>query len=234
MGPTTAGGHLAPTKPPGPSIPWDARGSVTARSGSGLSPAAPAPGCNPTAGTGEGKASSRPAKQGGEQAACIALGCRSQHRGGVGAGRMRPTAGDPAARLKASASPGTRWARGGKQGSVLRPALEVSLLGKDAPCHPHVNQSKAPGAPSWGSPRWWQQDRLSPTLGPWGGTRGICGVQGRCSCSRLRWQEAPAILGELARCGEEVERDGMPAVPGAPTASPFPRQDPSLAHQLRG
>lgn len=41
---------MAPTKPPGPSIPWDARGSVTARSGSGLSPAALAPAATPLQG----------------------------------------------------------------------------------------------------------------------------------------------------------------------------------------
>lgn len=38
------------------------------------------------------------------------------------------------------------------------------------------------------------------------------------SCSRLRWQETPAILGEPVPCGEEVERARMPAVPGAPAA----------------
>lgn len=82
---------------------------------------------------------------------------------------------------------------------------------EDALCYPRVNQNTA-----LGQPRRWQW--LSPVQGPWGGTCGLCGARGGRSCSRLRWQEAPAILSKPARSGEEVERDEMPAVPGAPTA----------------
>ena len=183
QGPTTAGGHLAPTHPSCPMVPWDAR-----RVGNSLAqlwalPSSPGPQTRPR--RRDQRRKSLVARQGGEGAVCIALGCRSQHRGGEGAGRMHPTGWDPTAWLKASASPSARLAPGGDHGSVLCPALEVSLGRGEEGCSmpPSVNQSNAPehcpgAAPGGGSGTGCPQ-RRDPVVAPVGHGAPALGSGGR-------------------------------------------------------
>lgn len=188
--------------------PWDTR-RVGDRSAQLRAP--PSPSCSPTTGTSEEKAS-RLVKWGWARLGVLHMAADLSTKEGRLAG-CAPQHGP----CSLAEGFGISAYLGGS-------GLALSWGGEDARGHPRVNQSTVLGQ---------RQDRLSPALGLWGGTCGLCGAWG-CSCSRLRWQEAPASPSGTAGCGEEVEHWWGASHPRTPTDPPLPREDPSPAHQLPG